>query len=135
MIEDFSIKFEKGKAVEVKAKKGKEVLESILSLDEGSSYLGECAFVPYNSPINQTGILFYNTLFDENAACHLALGKGFTNLYPDYEKYSDEEIHKFGINESFSHVDFMIGDETLSVVGTTKDNKEVVIFKDGNWAF
>ena len=135
MIEDFSIRFEKGKAVEVKAKKGKEVLESILSLDEGSSYLGECAFVPYNSPINQTGILFYNTLFDENAACHLALGEGFTNLYPDYEKYSDEEIHKFGINESFSHVDFMIGDETLSVVGTTKDNKEVVIFKDGNWAF
>lgn len=135
LIEDFYVRFEKGKAVEVKAKKGQEALESILTLDEGSAYLGECAFVPYSSPVNQTGILFYNTLFDENAACHLALGEGFTNLYPDYEKYSDEQIHSFGINKSFSHVDFMIGDETLNVVGKTKDGREIHIFKDGEWAF
>lgn len=135
MIEDFSVRFEKGKAVEVNARVGKEVLESILSLDEGASYLGECALVPFNSPINNIGILFYNTLFDENAACHLALGKGFTNLYPGYENMSDEEIYSKGINKSSSHVDFMIGDNTLNIVGTTVDGKEIQIFKDGEWAF
>ena len=135
LITDFWVKFEKGKAVDVGAKTGEEALRSILSLDEGSAYLGECALVPYDSPINNTGILFYNTLFDENAACHLALGRGFTNLYPDFEKYTEEELHSFGINKSSSHVDFMIGSKDLNIVGTTEDGREVAIFKDGNWAF
>ena len=119
----------------VKAKVGQEVLEHILSIDEGSSYLGECALVPYDSPINNTNLLFYSTLYDENAACHLAIGRGFTNLYPKFEKYTDEELHSFGINDSGSHVDFMIGTKDLNIVGTTIDGKEVQIFKDGNWAF
>lgn len=135
LITDFWVKFEKGKAVDVGAKTGEEALRSILSLDEGSAYLGECALVPYDSPINNTGILFYNTLFDENAACHLALGRGFTNLYPDFERYTEEELHSFGINKSSSHVDFMIGSKDLNIVGTTEDGREVAIFKDGNWAF
>ena len=135
LIKNFWVKFHEGKAVDVHAEEGEESLRSILSLDEGAAYLGECALVPYDSPINNTGLLFYDTLFDENAACHLALGRGFTNLYPNYEKYSEEEIHSFGINHSMSHVDFMIGSKDLSIVGTTENGKEVQIFKDGNWAF
>lgn len=135
LIEDFYVRFHEGKAVEVKAKKGQEALESILHVDEGSAYLGECALVPFDSPINNTGLLFYSTLYDENAACHLALGTGFTNLYPDYEKYTDEEIHSFGINESISHVDFMIGSKDLCIKGVTENGEEIQIFQDGNWAF
>jgi len=135
LIEDFSIRFEKGKAVEVHAKKGEEALKGILSIDEGSAYLGECALVPFDSPINNTGILFLNTLYDENACCHLALGRGFTSLYPDYQKYSEDELHGFGINKSASHVDFMIGSRDLNITGTTFEGKHVPLFKNGNWAF
>lgn len=135
MIENFSIRFHKGKAVEVHAEKGQEALESILHLDEGSAYLGECALVPYHSPINLTNILFFNTLYDENAACHLALGTGFSNLYPDFEKYTDEQIRGFGINYSLSHVDFMIGSKDMEIKGTKEDGSKVLIFKDGDWAF
>lgn len=135
LIEDFSIRFKDGKAVEVKAKKGEELLKQMISMDENACYLGECALVPYDSPINNTGILFYNTLYDENAACHLALGRGFTNLVQDYEKYSEEELLKMGINDSQIHVDFMIGSKDLSIVGHTRDGKDIQIFKEGNWAF
>ena len=135
VISNFYMKFHEGKVVEVHAETGEETLKSILLLDEGASYLGECAFVPYDSPINNTGLLFYNTLYDENAACHLAIGRGFTELYPNFEKYTEEELHSFGINKSLSHVDFMIGSKDLNVVGTTEDGREVQIFKDGNWAF
>ena len=135
LIENFYVRFHEGKAVEVHAEKGQEALESILKVDEGSAYLGECALVPFDSPINNTGLLFFSTLYDENAACHLALGRGFTNLYPNYEKYTEEEIHSFGINKSMSHVDFMIGSADLNIVGTTEDGREIQIFKDGNWAF
>jgi 5,10-methylene-tetrahydrofolate dehydrogenase/Methenyl tetrahydrofolate cyclohydrolase len=135
LIDNFSVRFHEGKAVEVKAEKGLAALESILTLDEGSAYLGECALVPFDSPINQTGLLFYNTLYDENACCHLALGRGFTNLYPNFEKYSEEQLHGFGINKSLSHVDFMIGTADLEIVGTCADGKEVVLFHNGTWAF
>ena len=134
LVKDFWIRFHEGKAVEVGAEQGKDVLESIIALDEGAGYLGECALVPFNSPINNTGILFYNTLFDENAACHLAIGRGFTNLYPNHNKYTDEQLESFGINSSMSHVDFMIGNADLKIVGTTVEGKEVTIFEDGNWA-
>ncbi|MFA6624726.1 MAG: aminopeptidase [Bacilli bacterium] len=135
LIEDFTVRFHEGKAVEVTAKKGLEALQGILTLDEGSAYLGECALVPFDSPINNTGILFLNTLYDENAACHLALGTGFPSLYPNFEKYTPEEIQKFGINKSHSHVDFMIGDRYLNITGTTIDGKEIPIFRNGNWSF
>ncbi len=135
LIEDFSVRFHEGKAVEVNARVGEEALRSTLTLDNGSSYLGECALVPFHSPINETGILFFNTLYDENAACHLALGTGFPELYPDYEKYTDDEIRSFGINKSLSHVDFMIGSEDLDITGITLDGKEIKIFHNGDWAF
>jgi aminopeptidase len=135
LIENFYVRFHEGKAVEVHAEKGQEALESIISLDEGASYLGECALVPFDSPINQTGLLFYNTLYDENACCHLALGRGFTELFPHFEQYSDEELRSFGINKSLSHVDFMIGTNDLSIIGTDDKGKEIVLFKNGTWAF
>lgn len=135
LIKNFWVKFHEGKAIDVHAEEGEEAVRSILTLDEGSAYLGECALVPYDSPINNTGLLFYNTLYDENAACHLALGRGFTELYPDFQKYTDEELRNFGINYSLSHVDFMIGSKDLDIVGTLESGEEVQIFKDGNWAF
>lgn len=134
IIDGFSIRFKNGKAVEWHAKVNEDLLGKMLTIDEGASYLGECALIPFDSPINNTGILFYNTLYDENASCHLAIGRGFTNLIKDYDKMSLEEIKSVGINESITHVDFMIGTNDLNIVGTTQDDKEVQIFKDGNWA-
>jgi len=107
----------------------------MISQDEGACMLGEVALVPYDSPINKTGILFYNTLFDENAACHLALGHAFTNLRKDYEKYSYQELIDYGFNDSSIHVDFMIGSKDLNITGYTKDGKKIPIFRNGNWAF
>lgn len=135
LIEDFSIRFEGGRAVEVKAKRGEELLKQMISMDEGAAYLGECALVPYDSPIRNSGILFYNTLFDENAACHLALGMGFSNCLKDYEKYTLDECREKGINDSQIHEDFMIGSEDLSITAHTREGRDVPIFKDGNWAF
>ena len=104
-------------------------------MDEGACKLGEVALVPYDSPINNTGILFFNTLYDENAACHLALGIGFNNTIKDFEKYTNGEIKKMGVNDSGIHVDFMIGSKDLDITGYTRDGKKVQIFKNGNWAF
>lgn len=135
LIENFSVRFENGKAVEVKAEKNESLLREMISLDEGAAYLGECALVPYDSPVCRSGILFYNTLFDENAACHLALGQGFTNVLKDYDRYTTEECYARGINESMIHVDFMIGTPDLSITGVTRDGRRVPIFENGNWAF
>ena len=107
----------------------------MLAIDEGASYLGECALVPYSSPIRKSGVLFYNTLYDENATCHLAVGMGFTNVLRDFEKYTDDEAHAMGINDSVSHVDFMIGTSDLSIIGIDKNGKEHVLFENGEWAF
>ncbi len=135
LIENFSVRFENGKAVEVHAEKNEALLKTMIEMDEGASYLGECALVPYSSPINKTGILFYNTLFDENAACHLALGAGFTNCIKNFENYTLEQLHAKGVNDSMIHEDFMIGCESLNIVGIKKDGERVQIFKDGEWAF
>lgn len=135
LIENFSVRFKDGKAVEVHAEKGQELLEKMISMDEGAAYLGECALVPFESPINKTGLLFCNTLFDENAVCHLALGAGFTACIKDFEKYTNDELHAKGINDSMIHVDFMIGTADLSVVAETADGREVQIFRNGTWAF
>lgn len=134
LIENFWMRFEKGKVVEVHAEKNQDVLEKMIAMDEGASYLGECALIAYDSPVNNTGILFYNTLFDENASCHLALGRGFNDCIENYENRTNEECEKLGINNSMIHVDFMIGSKDMSIVGVTKDGKKVQIFKDGNWA-
>ncbi len=135
LIDNFSIKFENGKVVEVKAEQNEELLKKLVDMDEGAKYLGECALVPYDSPIRNSGVLFYSTLFDENAACHFALGRGFTNTIKDFEKYTLEELHEKGINDSMIHVDFMIGTKDLDIVAETFDGKTVQIFKNGNWAF
>ena len=135
LIEEFYMRFEGGKIVEVGAERGEEVLRELIAMDEGAAYLGEVALVPYSSPIQKSGVLFYNTLFDENAACHLAFGRGFTNLYRDYEKYTEEELHSFGINDSIVHEDFMIGTADMSIIGTTKNGEKIEIFKNGEWAF
>ena len=135
LIEDFWMRFEDGKVVEVGARKNVELLREMVAMDEGASRLGEVALVPYSSPIRESGILFYNTLFDENAACHLAIGRGFTNLLKDYESMTEKEAHERGINDSVTHVDFMIGTRDLSITALTKDGKTVQIFKGGEWAF
>ena len=134
LIENFSVRFEGGKVVEVKAEKGEDLLRQMVGMDEGAAYLGECALVPYDSPIRNSGILFYNTLFDENAACHLALGRGFIDSIRDYGNYSLEECHEMGINESMIHVDFMIGTEDMEIDAIDKDGNVVPVFRNGNWA-
>ncbi len=134
LIENFSVRFENGKIVEVKAEKNGHLLEKMISMDEGAKMLGECALIPYDSPINNSGILFYNTLFDENASCHLALGMGFNECLKGFEEMSLEEIHAKGINDSMIHVDFMIGSRDLEIVGVTANGARVPIFKNGNWA-
>ena len=135
IIDNFSIRFENGKAVEAHAEKNEELLNKMLTMDEGASYLGECALVPYNSPINESGVLFRNTLFDENAVCHLAVGFGFSGCIKDFEKYTLKECQEKGINDSMIHVDFMIGSEDLCIYGVLPSGEEVQLFKDGNWAF
>ena len=135
LINDFWFKFEGGKIVDCGAKENADMLREMIKMDEGAAYLGECALVPYSSPIRKSGILFYNTLFDENAACHLAIGRGFSGVLRDFEKYTEEEAHAKGINDSIIHVDFMIGTSDLSIKAITKDGKTVEIFKNGEWAF
>lgn len=135
LIENFWFKFEKGKVVEVHAEKGEELLKEMVSMDENSCYLGEVALIAYDSPINNTNLLFYETLFDENASCHLALGSGFSNCINNYEKYTKKDFDQMGVNDSMIHVDFMIGSKDLNIIGVTRQGKEVVIFKEGNWAF
>ena len=135
LIENFSVRFENGRAVEVKADRNQALLEQMISMDEGAAYLGECALVPVDSPISQSGLLFFNTLFDENAACHLALGMGFTNTIRDFEHRTLEECRDMGINDSMIHVDFMIGYEGLDIDALTRDGRTVPIFRQGKWAF
>ena len=134
LIEDFSIRFENGRAVEAKARKGQEVLEQMIKMDETACLLGECALVPFSSPINQSGVLFYNTLFDENAVCHFALGMGFKELLPDGANLTTEQAKERGVNDSMIHVDFMVGTPDLNVWGIKDNGEEVQLFKDGTWA-
>jgi len=135
LIEDFYIRFENGKAVEAKAKKGEELLNRMLNMDEGAAYLGECALVPQSSPIAESGLLFYNTLFDENASCHLAMGMGYADTIKDFQNRSLEECRQLGINDSMIHEDFMIGCDSMDIDAITQDGKTVAIFRKGNWAF
>ena len=133
LIENFWVEFKDGKVVNTHAEKNGDLLEQMVHMDEGASRLGECALIAYDSPINNTDILFYNTLFDENASCHLALGRGFTNCLEGYENMTYEQCIAAGVNNSMIHVDFMIGSKDMSIVGVMKDGTRVQIFKDGNW--
>ena len=135
LIENFYFRFENGKVVEAKAEKGEELLNTLVNMDEGAAYLGECALVPQNSPICQSGLLFYNTLFDENAACHLAIGMGFADTIRDFETKTLDECRALGVNDSMIHEDFMIGCDSMDIDAVTRNGKTVPIFRGGNWAF
>ena len=134
-VEDFWIRFEEGRAVDWDARVGKEVLSGIIETDDNSGYLGECALVPFDSPIRNTGILFLETLYDENASCHLALGKGFPEVLEGGYDMGDDELLEAGLNDSAAHVDFMIGTGDLSIDGIRPDGVSVPVFRNGNWAF
>ena len=134
LIEDFWLRFEGGKVVEAHAGKNEETLKLMLNMDEGASMLGECAFVPYESPIRQCGILFYSTLFDENASCHLALGNGYSSCLENASAYTAQEARALGVNDSMIHEDFMIGTPDMNIWGITEDGERVDIFINGGWA-
>ena len=135
LINNFSLTFKDGKVVDFSAEEGYETLKNLLDTDEGAKYLGEVALVPYNSPISNSNIIFFNTLYDVNASCHLAFGKAYSLCIKDGEKMSEEELLKEGANDSLTHVDFMIGTKDLQITGTTYDNEKFDIFVNGNWAF
>ncbi len=134
LIEDFSITFKNGRAVSCKAAKGQELLEKMIAMDEGAAMLGEVALVPKESPVNQCGFLFYETLFDENACCHCALGAGFKEVLPGGDDLTVEEAREKGINDSIIHVDFMVGADDLFIDGVRADGSTEPIFRHGTWA-
>jgi aminopeptidase len=134
LIKDFSLKFEKGRIVDFTAEQGQEVLKRLIETDEGSHYLGEVALVPHRSPISQTNLIFYNTLFDENASNHLAIGNSYAFCIEGGKAMSKEELEKNGLNSSLTHVDFMIGSAEMDIDGETADGKKEPIFRNGNWA-
>lgn len=134
LIEDFWIRFEGGRAVQWHAEKNEALLGRLIGMDEGSAYLGECALVPHDSPISNLGLLFLNTLFDENAACHLALGMGYTDTIDGFEHRTLEECRALGVNDSMVHEDFMIGYAGLNIDAGTPSGT-VPIFRGGAWAF
>ena len=135
LIEDFSLTFEKGRVVDFSAKKGEETLRKMLESDENAKQLGEVALVPYYSPISESGLIFFNTLYDENAACHLALGSAYRINIKDGVKMSDEELDAAGVNDSLIHVDFMIGSDKVDIDGITPDGSVIPLMKKGAWAF
>ncbi len=135
VISNFWIRFEQGRVVEYGAERGGDVLASIIETDEGSHHLGECALISKNTPIRQSGLLFYNTLYDENASCHLALGMGFPDCYEGGVDMDKETLLAAGVNESAQHVDFMIGADDLNIYGIKEDGTEVAIFDHGQWSW
>ena len=135
LIEDFKLTFKDGKVIEYSAKKGQSILEKLLTADESAAYLGEVALVPHDSPISNLNILFYNTLFDENASCHLAFGKAYPVCIEGGDKMDESALEAAEVNDSLIHEDFMIGIADLEITGITQDGKEVAVFKNGNFAW
>lgn len=133
IIEDFNITFENGKVIKCKAKKGEKILQQMISSFKNFDYLGEVALVEYDSAISQSNLIFYETLYDENAACHLALGSSFPECIKNGTKMSKKELQSAGLNNCENHVDFMIGTKDLKIIGTTYDDKEITIFENGNF--
>lgn len=133
IIDNFKLTFKDGVVVDFEAQEGYDVLEELLNTDEGARRLGEAALVPVDSPISNSGILYYNTLFDENASCHIAIGKAYPGPIPGANDMTEEEQDKIGLNHSLTHVDFMIGSKDLNIDGITRDGKTVPVFRNGNW--
>lgn len=135
IIDNFKVTFENGRIVNVQAEEGEEILKQLVETDEGSHYLGEVALVPFNSPISQSNLLFYNTLFDENASNHLAIGSAYAFCIEGGKQMSSEELKEHGLNDSLTHVDFMIGSAEMNIDGITADGKAEPVFRNGDWAF
>ncbi|CAM3951809.1 aminopeptidase [Mesobacillus zeae] len=135
IIDGFMLTFENGKITEVQAEEGEDILKRLVATDEGSHYLGEVALVPFHSPISQSNVLFFNTLFDENASNHLAIGSSYAFCLEGGKKMSREELEANGLNTSITHVDFMIGSAEMDIDGITADGKSEPVFRNGNWAF
>ncbi len=135
IIDNFKITFENGRIVNVEAEQGEEVLKALVETDEGSHYLGEVALVPHKSPISASGLLFFNTLFDENASNHLAIGSAYAFCLEGGKTMSQEELAANGLNQSITHVDFMIGSAEMNIDGITADGQSEPVFREGNWAF
>ena len=134
LIDNFSLTFKEGKVVDYKAEQGEETLGHLLDTDDGARRLGEVALVPHESPISQSGIIFYNTLFDENASCHIALGKAYPTNLEGGSSMNKEELDKHGANDSLTHVDFMIGSKELDIDGVKEDGTIEAVFRKGTWA-
>ena len=134
IIEDIRFTVREGRIVEAKASRGEEVLNAAIAVDDGARYFGEVALVPYDSPIRSSGLLFYNTLYDENASCHLAFGEAYPECIAGGERMTREELDAHGLNHSLTHVDFMVGTADLSITGTTHDGRELPVFRSGNFA-
>ncbi|GIN23225.1 MAG TPA: aminopeptidase [Bacillus bacterium] len=135
IIDGFTLTFEKGRIVDVKAEEGEDILKGLVDTDEGSQYLGEIALVPFNSPISQSNILFYNTLFDENASNHIAIGSAYAFCLEGGKNMSQDELEKNGLNTSITHVDFMIGSERMDIDGILESGESEPVFRNGDWAF
>ena len=134
LVKDIRFTVKDGKITNAAASEGLETLLKKLDVDEGARYFGEVALVPYNSPISNMGVLFYNTLFDENASCHFAFGKAYPK-FTDLDNVTDEELEARGANDSFVHVDFMIGTPDLSIIGVTGDGRAIPVFSNGDFVF
>lgn len=134
MIDNFSLTFKEGKVVDFQAEQGEDTLKHLLDTDEGARRLGEVALVPHESPVSQSGLIFYNTLFDENASCHIALGKAYPTNLEGGASMDDEELDQHGVNDSLTHVDFMIGSEKLDIDGVLEDGSTEPVFRNGTWA-
>jgi aminopeptidase len=134
LIEDFRFTFKAGRVVDYKAGRGQKILQELLATDEGADFLGEVALVPYDSPISRSGLLFYNTLFDENASCHLALGKAYPTCLKGGADMDSVTLLQHGVNDSLVHEDFMVGTRDLSIEGTTRSGERITVFKDGNFS-
>ncbi|MCP3031045.1 aminopeptidase [Halobacillus sp. A1] len=134
VIDNFTLTFKDGKVVDFKAEEGEETLKHLLDTDEGSKHLGELALVPHESPISQSGLIFYNTLYDENASCHLALGKAYPNNVEGGSTMSDKELDENGVNHSLSHVDFMMGSGELDIDGVLEDGTKEPVMRNGSWS-
>ncbi|GEM01047.1 aminopeptidase [Halolactibacillus halophilus] len=134
MIDNFKLTFKDGKVVDFEAETGYDTLKHLLDTDEGAKRLGEVALVPHHSPISQSGLIFYNTLYDENASCHIALGKAYPTNIEGGAKMSDEELDAHGVNDSLTHVDFMIGSAELDIDGVLENGETEAVFRKGEWA-
>lgn len=135
LIDNFTLTFKNGRIIDFTAEKGYETLKKLIETDEGSRYLGEVALVPYDSPVSNTNIVFYNTLFDENASCHFAIGSAYTINIEGGTEMTQEELDTNGVNTSITHVDFMVGSEDMDIEAKTIHGEKIMIFENGNWAF